>query len=179
MSAADASATHRVLLVGMMGSGKSTIGKALGERTGWPYLDNDELLERATGRTAREILGSDGPEAMRRAEADAVAAGLRHEPPVIVATAAGTVLDPVTRAQIRDGGLVVWLHADPSVLAERAIGGAHRPWLDDDPIGWFTRANAERDPLYREIADVTIDTGTTPVVEGVARILAAVSSTRA
>jgi shikimate kinase len=168
-------ADRRILLIGMMGSGKSTIGRALAARTGWPYHDNDDLLERAVGRTAREILGSDGEAAMRRAEADAVDAGLTEAPPAIVATAAGTVLDPQARDRIDGGGFVVWLHAAPDVLAERAAGGEHRPFLEDDPVGWFTRASHEREPAYREIADVTVDTGTTSVAEAVGAILEAAS----
>ena len=164
-------ADRRILLIGMMGSGKSTIGKALAARTGWPYHDNDDLLERAAGRTAREILEADGEAAMRRAEADVVEAGLAEEPPVIVATAAGTVMDPEVRARIAGGGLVVWLDAAPEVLAARAAGGEHRPFLDHDPVGWFRRASRERGPAYREIADVTVDTGTTSVADALDTIL--------
>lgn len=166
-------ADRTILLIGMMGSGKSTIGRALAARTGWRYLDNDDLLERAAGRTAREILESDGEAAMRRAEADAVDAGLAEAAPVIVATAAGTVLDPEVRARIGDGGFVVWLDAAPEVLAARAAGGEHRPFLDDDPVGWFRRASRERGRAYREIADVTVDTGVTSVGDTVETILAA------
>ncbi|HEX7224757.1 MAG TPA: shikimate kinase, partial [Candidatus Limnocylindria bacterium] len=123
--------------------------------------------------TAREIYEVDGEAAMRRAEADAVDAGLAEAPPVIVATAAGTVLDPEVRARIGGGGFVVWLDAAPGVLAARAAGGEHRPFLDHDPVGWFTRASRERGPAYREIADVTVDTGTTSVGDAVDSILEA------
>jgi shikimate kinase len=166
-------ADRRILLIGMMGSGKSTIGRALAARTGWPYLDNDDLLERAAGRTAREIFEADGEAAMRRAEADAVDAGLAEAPPVIVATAAGTVLDPGLRDRIGGGGFVVWLDAAPEVLAARAAGGEHRPFLEHDPVGWFRSAGRERGPAYREIADVTVDTGATSVADAVGAILEA------
>lgn len=170
-------ADRRILLIGMMGSGKSTIGRALEARTGWPYLDNDDLLERAAGRTAREIFETDGEAAMRRAEADAVDAGLAEDPPVIVATAAGTVMDPDVRARIGSGGLIVWLDAAPEVLAARAAGGEHRPFLDNDPVGWFRRASRDRGPAYRAIADVTVDTGVTSVADAVDTILAASART--
>lgn len=149
----------RVLLLGMMGSGKSSVGRALATRTGWPFIDNDALVERATGLTARELLRDRGEAAMRAAESQALRAGLAIPAPAIVATAGGTILRPGDRDRIDDGGLVVWLHAPAEVLAARAVGAEHRPWLDDDPVGWFTRTIAERAPLYRAVADIEIDTG--------------------
>src|SRR5690606_33137985 len=128
---------RRVVLVGMMGSGKSSVGRALSRRTGWPFVDNDALVRRASGRTARQLLAEQGEEAMRRAEARARHDGLAMPPPVIVATAAGTVLDPDQRDALRRAGLVVWLRAPAGVLAARAVGAAHRPWLEEDAPGWF------------------------------------------
>jgi shikimate kinase len=148
----------RVLLVGMMGSGKSSVGRALAERTGWPFVDNDELVERATGRTARELVDAGGEPALRAAESAALHEGVAIPPPAIVATAAGTVLDPDNRRRIADAGLVVWLRAPADVLVMRAVGGEHRPWLDTDPAGWFATALAAREPHYASIADVEIDT---------------------
>lgn len=149
----------RVLLLGMMGSGKSSVGRALSERTGWPFVDNDALVERATGLTARELLRDLCEDAMRDAESEALRTGLAIPAPAIVATAAGTILRDEDRRAIAGGGLVVWLRADPSVLAARAVGAAHRPWLDDDPAAWFERTIDARAPLYRSIADVEVDTG--------------------
>ena len=157
--AADAPHPTRVLLLGMMGSGKSSVGRALAERTGWPFVDNDALVEHATGLTARELLRDRGEEAMREAEAAALRTGIGIPAPAIVATAAGTIMRPEDRELIDGGGLVVWLRAPAEVLAARAVGAEHRPWLDDDPVGWFTRTIAERAPLYRAVADLEIDTG--------------------
>lgn len=157
----DAPRPTRVLLLGMMGSGKSSVGRALAARTGWPFIDNDALVERATGLTARELLRDRGEAAMRAAESQALRTGLSIPAPAIVATAAGTILRPEDRHRMDDGGLVVWLHAPVEVLAERAAGATHRPWLDDDPIAWFTRTIEERAPLYRAVADLEIDTGMT------------------
>lgn len=149
----------RVLLLGMMGSGKSSVGRALAERTGWPFIDNDALVERATGLSARELLRDRGEDALRDAESDALRAGLGMPAPAIVATAAGTILRSEDRERIDRGGLVVWLYAPAAVLADRAAGATHRPWLDDDPVAWFTRAIEERGALYRAVADLEIDTG--------------------
>jgi shikimate kinase len=156
-----ASTAARILLVGMMGSGKSSVGRALSRRTGWPFVDNDALVEQVTGMTARQLLAERGVQAMRAAEADALRAGARLAPPAIVAVAAGTILDPAQRGLMAAAGLVVWLRAPASVLAARAVGADHRPWLDDDPVGWFERAIGERDPLYATVADLEVDTGVT------------------
>ena len=161
----------RILLIGMMGSGKSSVGRALSRRTGWPFVDNDTLVERVTGMTARQLLEERGAEAMREAEAGALVVGSRLEPPAIVAVAAGTILDADQRALIADSGFVAWLRAPASVLADRAVGAAHRPWLEDDPLGWFERAEAERDPLYASVADVEVDTAVTPPAEAAEAIV--------
>lgn len=149
----------RVILIGMMGSGKSTIGRLLSDATGWPYVDNDDLFRRATGTTPRQILASHGEASMREAESRALADGLRMSPPTIIGAAAGTILDPANRDLLRDAGIVVWLRADPATLARRAAGAEHRPWLGGDAEAWMREAAAERDPLYAEVADVVIDTG--------------------
>lgn len=164
----------RVVLVGMMGSGKSSVGRALSARTGWPFIDNDVLVERATGRTAREILAADGEAGLRAAEAAALTAGLEAPEPAIVALAAGTVLDPGDRRRIADAGFVAWVQAPAEVLAARAAGAAHRPWLEGDPDGWFARTLAEREALYASVADLEIDTAVTGPEDAADAILAAI-----
>lgn len=160
----------------MMGSGKSSVGRALSRRTGWPFLDNDRLVERATGLTARQLLEERGATAMREAESAALRTAVETRPPVIVATAAGTILDAGDRAVLAGSGLVVWLRASARALAARAVGAAHRPWLDDDPLGWFERTLAERDPLYAAVADLEIDTAATSAREAADEILARLSA---
>jgi shikimate kinase len=166
----------RVLLLGMMGSGKSSVGRALSERTGWPFIDNDALVERATGLTARTLLQDRGEAALREAESDALRAGLQIPAPAIVAAAAGTIMRPEDRERIDDGGLVVWLRAPAEVLAARAAGAAHRPWLDDDPVAWFRQTIAERGPLYRAVADLEIDTGSTEPAAAAERVVERLSA---
>lgn len=161
----------RVLLVGMMGSGKSTIGRLLAEATGWAHADNDELVLRATGMTPRRLLGERGEAAMRHAESEALRVGLRQPPPAIVGVAAGVILDPADREALRDGGIVVWLRADADALAARAAGSDHRPWLDGDAYAWMTAALAEREPLYASVADHAVDTDAAPSTETAARIV--------
>jgi shikimate kinase len=164
----------RVILIGMMGSGKSSVGRALSAQTGWPFHDNDALVERATGRTAREVLATEGEAGLRAAEAAALDAALEAAAPAIVALAAGTVLDPDQRQRTADAGFVVWLHAAPEILAGRSVGGAHRPWLEGNPAEWFRRAAAERDWMYASIDDLEIDTAGTDADAAAERILSAI-----
>jgi shikimate kinase len=148
----------RVILVGMMGSGKSTVGKLLSEATGWPYVDNDDLVLRVAGATPRELVAERGEPAMRQAESDALRMGLEEPPPCIVGAAAGTILDPANREAMRSTGIVAWLRVDAGALGSRAVGAAHRPWLEGDAASWLRRTVAERDPLYASVADVVVDT---------------------
>lgn len=159
----------RVVLIGMMGSGKSTIGRLLSESTGWPYLDNDELLVKSEGKTARELLDEGGSARLRTAEDAALRLGLRSEPPCIIGVAGGTILSETSRAALREQ-LVVYLRTAPGTLFERARGAAHRPWLDAGPE-WFETAFAERDPMYESVADLSVDTEDRSPAESAAEIL--------
>ena len=173
---AGETSSNRVLLVGMMGSGKTSVGRALAARTGWPYVDNDALVERAAGRTAKELLAAGGEAALRSAEADALVAGLEIPPPAVVAVAGGAILDDELRGRLADGGFVVWLRAPAAVLAERAAGGTHRPWLDGDPPRWFVSTSEVRDPLYAAVADLEVDTSTTDPEAAVDQIIDALAT---
>jgi shikimate kinase len=170
-------AACRVILVGMMGSGKSTIGRLLSKASGWPYFDNDDLVLRSHGATPRQLLAERGEAAMRAAESSALALGLEVPEPAIIGAAAGTILDERNRDRIRDGGIVVWLTAAPSVLAERATGSEHRPWLGGDAESWIREAAAERDPLYASAAHITLDTTSDPPEESALELRRRLEST--
>jgi shikimate kinase len=161
----------RVLLVGMMGSGKSTIGRLLANATGWSYVDNDELVLRAHGASPRTLLAERGETVMRQAESEALASGVTLPSPAIVGVAAGVILDADDRETLRSGGIVVWLRAGADDLAARAAGAEHRPWLDDDPRAWMTAAVLERDPLYASVADHVVDTDAAAPDETAARLV--------
>jgi shikimate kinase len=147
----------RVVLVGMMGCGKSTVGSILSERLGWPFRDNDAILRQLFAATPRELLASGGESAMHAAEVTALRAALAMPAPAIVAAAGGTILDSDARADLTDAGLVVWLRVAGKTVKQRSAGGAHRPWPDDDRAGWITRALETRERLYREVADLVLD----------------------
>jgi shikimate kinase len=148
----------RILLVGLMGSGKTTVGQALAELTGWPYLDNDELVRAQTGISARQVLAQAGELALRLAEGEALEMAVATAPPCICSIAAGTVLSPANRQALADSGIVVWLTAAPQTLAERLVGAIDRPWLEEDAEAWLREAAAARAPLYREVAQLIVDT---------------------
>jgi shikimate kinase len=145
-----------VILVGMMGSGKSTVGRALSRRTGWRYVDNDDLVRSRSGRGATEIRATDGEDALHDIEEQAFEASLALEPPVIVGAAAAVILDPIARARLRSGPHVVWLRARPETLLAHIGDGTGRRAEATDPA-WVAARAAERAPLYAEVASQIID----------------------
>lgn len=147
----------RVLLVGLMASGKSSVAPAVSALTGWPSLDNDMLLEKITGSTAVEILAQAGLEALRAAESDVLTLTLSLPGTLVAGVPAGIVLDARDRERLTRGGHVVYLAAPPAVLARRITKKDHRPFLDGDPLTSLRQMHAERDPLYREVADQVLD----------------------
>lgn len=146
----------RIFLVGLMGSGKSTIGRALARRTGWPYFDNDQLIRESTGRSAPALEAEGGVDGLHAAETAAFERALNLDPPVIVGIAGWIVTDPERRARMSDAGRVVWLRARPETLLERAGSGKGRR-ADAMSPAWIRRVAAERAPLFESVADLVID----------------------
>jgi len=159
-----------VLLIGMMGAGKSTVGKALAGRLGWAYYDSDAQVQERTGMSVPEIFAAHGEAAFRKEESAALVDAVSGRD-VVVSVAGGAVLDPDNRELIRRAGLVVWLRANVATLAARVGDGAGRPLLGDDPSAALGRLYAERRPLYENLADVVIDVDgreVAPIVDEIA-----------
>jgi len=173
----SAAAARRLLLIGMMGAGKSTAGRRAAQRLGWDYLDSDEEVEKDTGRSVPEIFAEDGEAAFRAAETRALTEALARDDPVVVSVAGGAVLDPENRRRIARGGRVVWLRAAPSTLAQRVGAGAGRPLLERDPAGTIAALAEVRDPLYAEIADEVVDVDHLSAEEVTERLVAAARAT--
>ena len=165
----------RVLLMGMMGAGKTTVGRALSARTGWPYLDNDALVARAAGEPTDQVLSAGGVPALREVESLALTEALTVPTPVIAAVAGGVVEAPDNLRRLRDGGFVVWLRARLETLAARIGSGEGRPWLGDgeDTQAALRRLYAGRAVLYEQAACTIIDVDDLAPDEVAGRILAA------
>ena len=159
----------------MMGAGKTTVGRRLAQRLGRPYLDNDEEVVRATGRTVPEIMEADGVAAYRVEEKQALVRGATSEGPLVVSVGGGVVLDPDNRKCMRDNGVVVWLRARIETMVERVGRGEGRPLLGDDPEAAMRRLYPEREPLYAEVADITVDVDDLTPDQVADRIVAALS----
>jgi shikimate kinase len=163
---------QHLVLVGMMGSGKTSVGRLAAERLHRPFVDTDALIEARTGRTVRQIFVEDGEAAFRDAEVDALADSLASAEPSVIAAAGGVVLRPENRAALkRARARVIWLCADPELLAERARSGGHRPLLDADPEGMLRTMWAERESLYRDAADAIVRVDGRTVYEVVEAVL--------
>ena len=165
------SSHERVVLIGMMGAGKTTVGRALAARLNWPLLDNDALIRDATGRDGPTIFREDGVDALHAAEADALVEATRRAGPAIVTVAASVVDDARSRATLSEAGRVVWLRADPTTLHGRIAAGAGRraDAADEDLL---ERLAADREPRYRAVADLIVDVDDRTVDSVVDEILA-------
>jgi shikimate kinase len=150
-----------VALVGIMGAGKTAIGKRLAARLGLPFIDADDEIERAAGFTISEIFERYG-EAEFRAGERRVIARLLDGPHHVLSTGGGAYMDPETRALLRGRAITVWLRADLDVLFERVRKRGHRPLLrQGNPRDVLARLMAERYPVYAG-ADLTIDSTAQP-----------------
>lgn len=148
--------THLVL-VGMMGVGKTTVGRIVASRMGRPLLDSDVMIEARTGSTVREIWSGEGEAAFRALERTVLLEALASPEPAVIVAAGGVVLDERNRAALRESAArVVWLAGDVSTLAERVRRADHRPLLDGDPAAALARMGEQREPLYREVADAIV-----------------------
>ncbi|MEA3185461.1 MAG: shikimate kinase [Ilumatobacteraceae bacterium] len=148
---------QHLVLVGLMGSGKTTVARVVAERLGRRVVDTDAVIECATGRTVRDIFADDGEDAFRTIETEALIDALASAVPAVIAAAGGVVLRDENRAALRDAkARVVWLCATPAALLERVASGVHRPLLDNDPAGTLQRMHDDRQELYREVADAIV-----------------------
>jgi len=140
----------------MVGAGKTTVGHALRARTGWPYIDNDDLVKSMTGRDSAEIFETDGEDVLHLAEIQALDVAFGTDPPLVVGVAGAVVGDPAAREALREGGYVVWLRARPETLLARMRPGDRRRTDAHDP-SWVRARLREREPLYAAVAHQIVD----------------------
>lgn len=162
-----------VVLVGLMGAGKTSVGQRLAERLGAPFRDSDQEIEAAASMTVAEIFAEHGEPYFRAGERRVIGR-LLSEGPQVLATGGGAFMDPETRAVIRDGAVSVWLRADLDTLVQRTAGRSHRPLLNrGNPRETLARLIRERYPVYGE-AELVVDSRPgQPHDEMVERIVAA------
>lgn len=159
-------------LIGMMGSGKSTVGSKVADRLHLAFVDTDELVTAVTETTITDLWAGSGEESFRRLESQMIASAASGSP-VVVATGGGVVLDESNIAAMRESGLVVWLKASPQVLAKRIGRDSTRPLLagSDDPVAALSALLQQREAHYREAAHAIVDTDDRPVAVIVERVL--------
>jgi len=147
--------TRLVVLVGMMGAGKSTIGRRLAARLHLPFLDADAEIEAAAGMTIPEIFEIHGEPHFRDGEARVIAR-LLESGPAVLATGGGSFMREETRRRVNDKAISIWLKADADIIMRRVKRRADRPLLQTaDPVATVGRLIDEREPVYRH-ADLTI-----------------------
>ena len=161
-----------VVLLGMMGAGKTSVGRALAARTGWRYMDNDELVRAATGRAAEDIDATDGTHALHLAEAAALRHALNQPGPLVAAAAAWVATDPASIELLTRASAVVYLRARPQTLHQR-IGAGDGRRTDATDLEWLQARFAERDETYRSLASVTVQTDELDVPAVAERIVSA------
>ena len=147
---------QRIVLVGMMGAGKTSVGTEVARRLGWRWWDNDVELQRESGRDARTLVAALGVEAAHAEETRVLLEALRDLDRAVVAAAGSVVQDPRAVEALR-GEWVVWLRARVETLAERVRGGAHRPFMDAEVALTLHQLDAERRGLYEQVATLVVD----------------------
>ncbi|HEY9025004.1 MAG TPA: shikimate kinase [Burkholderiaceae bacterium] len=159
LSQHERTAPRVVTLIGMPGCGKSTIGRQLARLRQLPFLDSDHEIERYLGCSIREFFDREGEAAFRDVEERVIAETLADPQQRIVATGGGSVLRPANRAAMKARATVVYLHTQPDDLARRLSRDTQRPLLQvADPRQRLRELYAVRDPIYREVADIVVDT---------------------
>jgi shikimate kinase len=153
----DAAGRPHLVLVGMMGCGKSSVGRRVARALGRPFVDLDTAIERTARCRIPELFEREGEAGFRERESAELTAVLATPEPAVVATGGGAVLRAENRDAMRRRAVVVWLRARPDTLLARVGDGTGRPLLAGDPLGNLTRLAAERAGAYRDAAHEIID----------------------
>jgi shikimate kinase len=167
-----------IVLVGLMGSGKTTVGAAVAAALGVPYRDSDADIERETGRRGRDLAESDGIDALHALEARHLLEALEAPGMTVVSAAGSTLDDPACRSALRaPQHLVVWLRASPADIAARLRPDDHRPEFGEDLTEVIRKQADARTPALGDVADLTLD-ATKPREELVGAVLAHADAVR-
>lgn len=171
----DVLPTQAVVLVGLMGAGKSTVGRRLAKRLGLPFADADAEIEKAAGCSITDIFEFHGEDSFRQGERRVIKR-LLEGPPKVISTGGGAFIDPETRRRIRGKAVSVWLRADLDTILKRVKRNDNRPLLkNSDTRGTLEKLMIERDPIYAE-ADIVVDSGDTAIEKVVDAIVAEIDA---
>jgi shikimate kinase len=175
MTRPDDTSRRRIDLVGMMGAGKTTIGRAVAARLGWPYLDNDELVREIAGVDSPTLAATRGAGPLHEVELAALDRVLEHPGPLVAGLAGYVVTDPGAVLRLRERAVVAWLRARPETLRARIGDGAGRR-DDARSEAWLAQAAADRAGAYAAVADLVVDVDDLTVDEAAAQIVAALAA---
>lgn len=175
MNSPTSPAPHLVL-VGLMGTGKSTVGRRISHKLGWEFLDTDDEICRLTGRSVRQIFEADGEDFFRKLEHDVLTNAWQLPTPHVIAGAGGIVLRADNRELLKTAQHVIWLNAPLPVLVARigqraANGDGHRPLIDGNPAERLQKLYVDRESLYREVSTIEIDVEGLQVEEVIVKVL--------
>lgn len=164
-----------IALVGLMGVGKTTIGRRLAEMLDIPFRDADEEIEKSAGQSISDIFTHYGEAAFRDGE-QKVITRLLEEGPHVLATGGGAFVQPGTREILKQKAITLWLRTDPRVLARRLSNRSHRPLLSErNPLEVLQEQEKARYPFYA-LADITVDTGDQSHTKSVEHVLHALET---
>lgn len=164
--------SRKLFLVGMMGAGKTTVGRQLAKRLGKTFHDADREIEARTGVSIAVIFDIEGEAGFRKREAEVIDQMTALDD-IVLATGGGAVLDARSREHLKSRGFVIYLHALPAVLWQRTRTDKSRPLLQGgDPRERLESLYAVRDPLYRDVADLVVETGRQGIGPLITQVLA-------
>jgi shikimate kinase len=148
-----------LVLIGLMGAGKTTVGRLCARKLGRDFVDTDDLvIALAGGASVEEIFAGGGEAHFRELERAAIADVTVSPAPLVIACGGGAAVDAENRRRLQRSGVIVWLKAPVAVLAERVGNGATRPLLAGGPVAALSRLEAAREAAYEAAADTTVDT---------------------
>ena len=169
------SLTRPLVLIGMMGAGKTSIGQALASLLDAPFFDSDAEIEASAGCTVSEIFTNYGESEFRRLERQVIARLIKSGP-CVLSLGGGAFVDPETRERVKTNGLSVWIKVDRGILLERVQRHDTRPLLrGENPKEKLDRLLSEREPIYA-LADLTVVCDEGPIAQNANKIMAAIHS---
>ena len=165
-------ASKMIVLIGLMGSGKTTVGRAWASRLNLVFRDSDEAVEKTAKTSVREIFENQGEEIFRKLESQALIDLCDARSSIVLAVAGGAIIAQSNRDLLqKNAQCIVWLDAPTPTLISRTGRGKHRPLLDGDPVGSLNKMRLDREPLYQQLATHHLVTQSLTIDEVVERII--------